>query len=380
MIRIDVHDLTEAFLAAFSLSLSNSFILGRTSSINTLVIIIIHIPLYTGSKLVSEEILLITDPGSALSVHLFGAVFGCCVHNFLTQSSSSYSSDKMEDCREHENNSAVLISSAILFVSLPMLNGIISESDDEMTRAIINTILAGASSLVTSITIMVGMSHLKNRSFNSHVLQGCLVSGGISVASVATLMIQPYGATAIGIITGAVTTLNYLCLEPLFRDSWNLPCSSGIFSFHGVSAMISSVAAIVMASMSEDTDGLVIYHNSLYPIYPARVPSMNYTKNLERIGEIISNYPFLEDKAESRSAYQQAGYQGVGLLISFTTAAIGGIFTGYILRFSEERCGNTMPCTVWQDESFILNRRRYYEGRKRSSVGLEIPDIEVSSF
>ena len=159
IIRIDVHDLTEAFSAAFSLSISNSFLLGRTSS-NTLFIIVIHPPLYTVAKLVSEEILLITDPGSALSVHLFGAIFGCCAHKFLSQnhrSSSSYALGKNDDCREHGNNTPVLISSAILFVSLPMLNGI-SESDAEMTRAIINTILAGASSLVTSVTIMVGMT------------------------------------------------------------------------------------------------------------------------------------------------------------------------------------------------------------------------------
>ena len=263
-----------------------------------------------------------------------------------------------------------------------MLNGIISESDAEMTRAIINTILAGASSLVTSVTIMVGMTHFKNQSFSSHVLQGCLVSGGISVANVATLMIQPYGAMAIGIVTGAVTTLNYLCLEPLFRDSWNLPCSSGIFSFHGVSALVSSIAATAMASMSEDNDGLIIYHNSLYPIYPARVPSMNDTSCLERVGEIISNYPFLEDKAQSRSAYQQAGYQGIGLLLSFCTATIGGVITGYILRFSADRCGNSMPCKVWQDESFVLNRRRRSttsQGRNRN-ISIEISDDETHSF
>lgn len=45
-----------------------------------------------------------------------------------------------------------------------------------------------------------------------------------------------------------------------------------MLSFYGVPAVIGGLSAASMAALSEVLDGAVLYHNSLYPIYPARVP------------------------------------------------------------------------------------------------------------
>lgn len=66
---------------------------------------------------------------------------------------------------------------------------------------------------------MMGVSHGKNRPFSGHVLQGCLVSGGVAVGSVATLMVQPFGALAIGVAAGASATVTFLFIEAQVRKA-----------------------------------------------------------------------------------------------------------------------------------------------------------------
>ena len=371
-IRVDVHDLSEAVMAAFSVAVSIVYVLGRTAGIHTLMIVIIHVPLYNANKFLLEEFLLVSDPGNSLSLHLFGAIFGFFLHVIALrgqQEGGDYE-HATSDFTGGPSPSAHL-GPMVVFIAFPILNSIVSESDAEMTRAITNTLLSEVSALVTVSAIMISVAHVRERSFDAHLLQGAFISGGVGVGAVGTLMVQPYGAMLVGMVTGIVTSFSYLYLETLFQKQFNIPSSGGILSFHGISATVGGLTSVIMASISESESGLVIYYNSLYPLYPARVPTDEHCNDKDCIytlGTIISNYPFLEDKAMSRSALDQALHQGYGLVATIGVAVVGGLITGTLIKVSSERCGNSFPVRAWHDESFLLNRRNEREGSRRRSI------------
>ena len=379
--RIGIHDLTESLMSSFSLLISSSFVLGRTAPINNLIITALHPPLYTICRIVNEEILMVTDPGSILPIHLFGAIFGWTLHLVLLKGSGKSNgvgaapssapqtptSVAMMTCEDKKVRSIQdihgisYLGSVVIMLGFSTLNGLVTESDAEMCRVIINTLLAQTSSILASLTVMVGVLHIKGEPLKFTVLLGSLVSGGITVGCIATLMLQPYGAITVGLISGYISTTSYLLLEPLIKDRLNLPCSDGMLSFHGVAAFVSGIAGALLALMSEESDGVINYYNSLYPIYPARVPACESSSGRPcpaNRGEIISTYPFLEDKAQSRSAADQAGFQAAGLALALSVAVIGGLLTGLVVKISSEKCGNRFPSNVWRDETFILNKRK----------------------
>lgn len=368
-IPLDVHDLSEGMMAAFALSLASMFVIGRTSGVSLLFLIGIFVPLFNICKLTNEEILMVTDPGNALTVHLFAAMFGWTLH-LVTLRNKSHPGTELCAHKLEEKDVWSTFGPITLFITFPIINAIQAESDADMGRAIINTIMAQVGSMVFSLSIMAGVTHVNDRMYDYHVLQGSFVSGGVAIASSATLMVQPFGALIIGLITGLISTVFYLTIEDLIQTRWRLPCTSGLFSFHGIPAFLGGIAAAILASISEARHGTISYHNSLYPIYPARVPDVDSCKNTTcsyTFGEIISNYPFLEEKALGRSARMQALFQLVGILMALTFAIFGGLTVGLVNNFSLDKCGNEFPTSAWNDESFLLNQRQRSFRRQSAS-------------
>ncbi|XP_059091344.1 ammonium transporter Rh type B-like [Tigriopus californicus] len=371
-IPLDVHDLSEGMMAAFALSLASMFVIGRTAGIHLIFLISVFIPLFNVCKLTNEEIFMVTDPGNALTVHLFAAIFGWTLHIVTLrnkfQPGSELCAHKLE-----EKDVWSTFGPITLFITFPIINAIQAESDADMGRAIINTIMAQVGSMVFSLAIMVGVTHINDRMYDYHVLQGSFVSGGVAIASSATLMVQPHGALIIGLVTGLISTVFYLTIEDLIQARWRLPCTSGLFSFHGIPAFIGGITAAILAAISEARHGTISYHNSLYPIYPARVPDVDSCKNTTcsyTFGEIISNYPFLEEKALGRTAGMQALFQLIGVLMALTLAIMGGLTVGLMNNLSSDKCGNEFPNTAWNDDSFLLNQRQRSFRRQSSSKPL----------
>ncbi len=387
-IRLGVHDVTESLMASFSLLIGSSFVLGRTAPLNSLVVALVHPPLYTVCRIVNEELLVVTDPGCGMPIHLFGALFGWSVHavllrarrNTIIETSAGaaplastspspqtptstvlsqaveryHHNDRKCSSRDVHADGISYLGSVIILIGCSTLNGLVTESDAEMCRVVVNTLLAQTSSVAASLGLVIGTAHVNGSAMNFSILLGSLVSGGVSVSCVAQLMLQPSGAVMIGCVTGLLTTLFFQFAEPRLQRRLLLPSPSGALSFHGMAALISGLAAIVAAMVSAESGGIVDYYNSLYPIYPARVPQ---TETAGR-ALIISTYPFLEEKARGRTAEQQAAFQALGLALCVGLALLGGMLTGFLTRLSSERCGNRFPREIWRDESFLLNRRR----------------------
>ncbi len=259
-----------------------------------------------------------------------------------------------------------LLGTASLAIALPLFNSMGSESDADTTRATVNTVFAAGAAATAAAAISTAMAGVvkgdepraQNPSniINSSIL-GALVGGGVAAGTIGTLMIQPFGAAAVGWVAGIAGTVFFTMLELKHPALMGKP---GVLSFHGLPALMSGLVGVVMAAISEDASagGGLIYHMSLYPIYPARIPRSDDTGSScaeaescgASLGEIISNFPFLEGLARGRSAAVQAAYQAATLVATAMLAAFGGAATGAIVRVSAAKCGNSYPLAACLDE------------------------------
>ncbi len=88
--------------------------------------------------------------------------------------------------------------------------------------------------------------------------------------------------------------------------------SSSFLFFHCIPALCSGIVGVILAGLSEDGKGVLPYHNSLYHIYPARIPTGGRCGHdgAPCRAEIISSNPFLETKGyHGRTALRQALHQ-----------------------------------------------------------------------
>jgi len=66
----------------------------------------------------------------------------------------------------------------------------------------------------------------------------------------------------------------------------------------------------------------------MYTLWSARAPKKNSTEYLR-----LTNLGVTFDAGEGRSAKAQAGYQIAGLAVALAIAVLGGIVTGFIVRW-----------------------------------------------
>jgi len=76
VIYVDTHELKEASLSALSFLLALPLLICETSLVNLLLMAIVYVMAQAGAKIIVEYVLMATDPGGGMAVHLFGPFFG----------------------------------------------------------------------------------------------------------------------------------------------------------------------------------------------------------------------------------------------------------------------------------------------------------------
>ena len=252
-----------------------------------------------------------SDPGNGLCLHLLASIYGFILNWVALPKHGS------------EGQGQTLPNNLyFIFVAFPLLNGVTSESDGDLSRCLVNTLICSVTSIVTSY--VVAMAHdqfIPTKVMN--IPNRVILNGCIAASSCATLMLQPYGAMILGMVTGVATTLAFIYMED----------EQGVLAFHGLPALLGGVSSAVLAALAEDKEGPIVYHKSLYATYPARIPS----ETSPLLGEILSNYPFLEDKAASRTSLGQAGFQVLGIVVVVLTGFAVAVLNGICLRISARK-------------------------------------------
>ncbi|RWS16689.1 Rh-related protein-like protein, partial [Dinothrombium tinctorium] len=274
---------------------------GKCNPLQIIIASLIEVPILMANKYIGFKIMKVADIGGGIHLYLFAAHFGLGISTMFWKYNDSRKRKLTSDnCSEL----GMLISIVLMYGLWPGLNAAFSRGDKKH-RIVVNTYLSICSACVMAFAVS-SLSDRKNRFTIKH-LHIAVIGGAVSVSSVADMMITPYFALLIGLVSALSSLLFFIFVK----------------SAIGIPGILAGFASAIFAYISSEKQ----YGYSLFQIFVARAP----TANSSDLHEILSYLPDIS-AGEGRTNYQQficqIAYVGVTLLI----AILGGCLTGLIIR------------------------------------------------
>jgi len=276
-------------------------VLGKTSPLQILVLVMIEMVCVTVNKIYIMDKLGVMDIGGTMSVHVFGAFFGLFL-SFCSAPRNSKNSkgDKVFAPNEDEFGSTytsdilAMLGTVFMWLFWPCFNGgDLTMGTAQQKMAIMNTVFALCGSTVT--TFAMSTLCTKQQRLTTSPIQMATLAGGVAVGAVANFAVLPGGAVLIGMGGGAISTCSFLWLHNVLEDKWD---TTGVMSLHGIPGLFGAVVSIFL------------------PLFVKTVPI-------------------------------EAGKQALGLLCVTVNAIICGSVTGYVLAYSGKQ-----PAVAYNDEAY----------------------------
>ncbi|CAB3977484.1 ammonium transporter Rh type A-like [Paramuricea clavata] len=316
-IQLTGDSVIKAEFATNAVLITLGVILGKASPIQLFLITVIEVFLYSINRGVCEHILEAVDPGGAIYIHVFGAVFGLGVAKMIFNPRSVAHE---EEISQYHSDLFSMLGTLFLWVYWPGFNSSLLLGHIKH-RAIINTYFALAASCVTAFACSTVLT--RESKFSMVHIQNATLAGGVAVGAISHMIIHPWGAVLIGLIAGASCTAGYEYFQPWLIKQFSMHDTCGVTSLHGIPGILSAICSVVIAAIADYPQ----YKNSLYKIYPARAPAMNSTDYLE-----LRQHSTDISAGQGRSANIQCGIQVAALMITLAISIAGGLFTGLIAR------------------------------------------------
>lgn len=290
---INVTTLMTSDFTAAAVLITFGAVLGKASRLQLFVIAILECVFFAINESIIIEFLHISDVGGSIVVHLFGAYFGLTIAAVLQNSGKEHpkeSSNKVSDL-------FAMAGTLFLWIYWPSFNsGTLAGKDELQTRAVVNTYLALAACVVT--TVVVSPLVDKRYKINMVHIQNATLAGGVAVGTSADLLIQPYGAILIGMIAGIVSVLGYAYVTPFLSSKLKIHDTCGVHNLHGMPAVLAAIFAAIAAPTIGDK----------------------------------GNSQYTKVKADEWSLKKQGGFQIAAAFVAFTFAIVGGTITGLIVK------------------------------------------------
>jgi len=265
--------------------------------------------------------------GGAMTVHLFGAMYGVGTTIFLSswwdkKRETDLRSDKHHDLTSNYTSDVMaLMGTIFLWVTFPSWNAALAP-DTTQHRVVINTFLGIASSCVVGFVLS---RVFRRKAFDMRDIQTVTYVGGIALGSAHNLIITPAASLLIGGIAAATSMVfDVFALPYLERRNPNSTFAMGVYdtrhvlSFHGVPGFIGGVASIIAVVMNG---------------------SYQYGLNTE-------------ETVYRRGVPREGGFQTACLFISIGIALLSGLFVGFVLNLVNTRAKRESP--PFSDENHWL--------------------------
>ncbi|EEC15610.1 ammonium transporter, putative [Ixodes scapularis] len=318
-VLLDVESLLGAEFSVVTFLISFGVVLGKTSVVQSTVMALVETAIGASNEYLGVEVFQAVDPGGSIFLHTFGAYFGLAVALVIHQ----------KDFVDHRNEGSVytsdifaMIGTLFLWLFWPSFNGA-SVHGAERHRAVVNTYLALTASCVAAFAVSSSVDD--HGKFGMVHVQNSTLAGGVAIGTTANIMANPHSAIIVGSVAGVISALGYKYITPFLARRWKIHDTCGVNNLHGMPGLLAGLISIIVAAVvSTDTHG-----ESLYLIYPARVPQANSTEFL------AFNTSVAFQPGAGRSSGDQAVFQLWALLSTVTIAISGGIATGHFddLRF-----------------------------------------------
>ncbi|KAG7481732.1 ammonium transporter Rh type C 2 [Solea senegalensis] len=300
-IYIGVESLINADFCCAGCLIAYGALLGKVSPVQLMVVTLFGITLFAVEEYIILSLLHCRDAGGSMVIHAFGGYYGLAI-SWVLYRPKLHQSSRLNGSVYHSDMFA-MIGTLFLWMYWPSFNSAITDHGDGQHRAAINTYLALASSVLTTVAIS-SMSKKKGKLDMVHI-QNATLAGGVAMGTSAEFMITPYGSLIVGFACGIISTFGYLFVTPFFEKYLKLQDTCGVHNLHALPGMLGGfIGAIVAASASEAV----------------------YSKE-----GLINTFDF-EGKFANRTVGTQGGYQAAGTCVSIAFGIVGGACVGLVLR------------------------------------------------
>ncbi|XP_031170176.1 rh family, C glycoprotein a [Sander lucioperca] len=301
-IYIGVENLINADFCVAGSLIAYGALLGKVSPVQLMVVTLFGVTLFAVEEYIILDLLHCRDAGGSMVIHAFGGYYGLAI-SWVLYRPNLHQSKRLNGSVYHSDVFA-MIGTLFLWMFWPSFNSAITAHGDGQHRAVINTYLALASSVLTAVAIS-SMSQKRGKLDMVHI-QNATLAGGVAMGTAAEFMITPYGSLIVGFCCGIISTFGYVFVTPFLEKYFKIQDTCGIHNLHAVPGMLGGfVGAIVAAAASVEVYG--------------------------REG-LIETFAFEGDFA-TRSVLTQGGYQAAGTCVAITFGLVGGALVGFILKF-----------------------------------------------
>uniref|UniRef100_A0A8C4Z772 Rh family C glycoprotein n=1 Tax=Gadus morhua TaxID=8049 RepID=A0A8C4Z772_GADMO len=338
-IKIGVENLINADFCVAGCLIAYGAVLGKVSPVQLLVLTLFGITLYAVEEYIILSILHARDAGGSMVIHTFGAYYGLAISWMLYRPNLEQSS-RLQGSVYHSDVFA-MIGTLFLWMFWPSFNSALTDHGDGQHRAVINTYLSLASTVLTSVA--VSSLFQKQGKLDMVHIQNATLAGGVAVGTAAEFMLMPYGSLIVGFFCGIISTLGYIYLTPFLEKHLKIQDTCGVHNLHAMPGVIGGVVGAITAAAATET----VYGKE----------------------GLINTFDFDGD-FKGTTPSRQGGMQAAALCVALVFGIGGGIFVGCILR---------LP--IWGDpaDEDCFDDQFYWEVNQEGNIASEIlPEDEES--
>jgi ammonium transporter Rh len=307
---LNIGSLIEADFAAAACLISFGAVLGRVTIPQLLAMALLEVVFYTFNEGRMNG-LGIADVGGSVQVFSFGAYFGLAVSLVcLAGGRDEHKSNRYNKSSDFQNGLSML-GTLFMFVYFPSFNAAAANSQASMSRSVVNTYL----SLTTSVIATVFVEMYLHNKIHPWKIQRATLAGGIVIGSVANMTFTPFRACFAGVFGALVCHFGAEHVTPYLRKNLGLSEDTiGVNHVFGMTGLAGGLLGIFAACYATPEN----YGNS----------NVELNSVFVRMGFVTSA---TSDTPRPRSA--QVIAQLAGILVTLTIAIVGGVITGFVLRY-----------------------------------------------
>ena len=223
-------------------------IIGKTNSLQFLIITIFGIFVYTLNEAIVVLKLQCRDVGGAMIIHAFGAFYGIGITWMFNYKGSKGNKNLVES---HESLTTAMVGTLFLWCFWPSFNGALANSPAEIHMATLNTYFSMIGSVCSAYVTSILLGRGK---FNMSQILNATLAGGVVMGSSADILHDGWAAYLVGMLTGIISTLlfNY---GPKMLDKCGIHDVAGVLFLHGIPGFLGGLVSAIFRAKYIDNKG-----------------------------------------------------------------------------------------------------------------------------
>uniref|UniRef100_A0A4W4GA91 Ammonium transporter AmtB-like domain-containing protein n=1 Tax=Electrophorus electricus TaxID=8005 RepID=A0A4W4GA91_ELEEL len=243
-IKIGMKSLINADFCVAGCLIAFGACLGKVSPIQLMVMTLCGVSLFAVEEYVILNLIHV-DTGGSMVIHTFGGYYGLTI-SWILYRPNLHQSKRLRGSSYHSDVFA-MIGTLFLWVHWPSFNSAIGNHGDGQHRAVINTYLSLAASVLT--TFAVSSLSAKRGKLSMVHIQNATLAGGVAMGTAAEIMVSPYSALVVGVCSGIISTFGFVVLT-VSDETIKIQDTCGIHNLHAMPGVLGGAVGAVTAAFA----------------------------------------------------------------------------------------------------------------------------------